>query len=141
MSLMREIPLDKQDEEWEKRAADPYYLLIPHYIHKGLQNYVYRGWMPGGFTRHVLENNLMEAVCRADPDSLCALWQICIFVYNELPGNCHGSPGIVQEWIKLYEEDTEVSWHDAKGFEKKLLDRLGGGKGTDGTDGTGIVRY
>jgi hypothetical protein len=53
----------------------------------------------GDFLRAVLSNDLMGAVGRADDDNLRALPAIASYIYNELPGNCHGSREIVSAWI------------------------------------------
>lgn len=58
----------------------------------------------GDFLRAVLSNNLMEAVGRADADNLRALPVIASYVYNELPGNCHGSPEIVEAWDRVHRD-------------------------------------
>jgi hypothetical protein len=54
----------------------------------------------GDFLRSVLENNLMEAVGRADDSSYTNLKEICQFVYMDLPSNCWGSPEIVRNWLR-----------------------------------------
>jgi len=56
----------------------------------------------GDFLTAVLENNLMEAVGRADDINREHLHTICMFVHNELPANCHGSPAKVLAWKKLH---------------------------------------
>ena len=53
----------------------------------------------GSFLRAVLENNLMEAVGRADKHNIKALHAICSYVYNHMPNVCHGSPKIVDKWL------------------------------------------
>ena len=57
----------------------------------------------GDFLRNVLSNNLMEAVCRADDDNIKVIRDICLYVYNELPSNCHGSPERYKEWIAQHD--------------------------------------
>jgi|APSaa5957512535_1039671.scaffolds.fasta_scaffold309369_1 hypothetical protein len=54
----------------------------------------------GSFLGHVLENNLFEALCRADSESLAAIKEICMFVHWELPSKCHGSKENVRSWIQ-----------------------------------------
>jgi hypothetical protein len=55
---------------------------------------------PGGFLTAVLENNLVEAVHRADSDSLKALPAIVAYVWEELPGNSWGTPEKVEKWLE-----------------------------------------
>lgn len=54
----------------------------------------------GDFLRAVLAHDLFESVGRADQDNLEALPAIVGYIYNMLPGNCHGSYEIVDAWIE-----------------------------------------
>ena len=54
----------------------------------------------GGFLTAVLANDLMEAACRADAYNRYTLYEICMYVYNEMPANCHGSREAVRKWIE-----------------------------------------
>ena len=61
--------------------------------------YVEKGCEPGGFVLAVLRNDLMDAMGRADVFNRMTLFDICGYVYNEIPAPCHGSPEKVREWI------------------------------------------
>lgn len=74
---------------------------VPDGLIVGLVRYVTHGYRPGHFLRAVLENNLMDAMARADFDSRLALHGICVFIYNDLPAKAHGSPARVDQWIAL----------------------------------------
>ena len=67
-----------------------------------LNNYVTKGWEPGSFCRAVLENNLMQAFGRADKENRATLFEICSYVYNELPIACHGSEEKVRNWLARF---------------------------------------
>jgi len=69
-----------------------------------LRSYADSGRPTGGFLRAVLENDLMEAVGRADHSSLVNLADICRYVYNDIPAPCHGSPEKVSEWLQMHAE-------------------------------------
>ena len=77
---------------------------IPPHTKKAIGLYVEHHIPPGSFTRAVLENNLLLAVAHADPENLAALKDVCLYVHWEIPGNCHGSPGKVKEWLAQYQE-------------------------------------
>ena len=64
---------------------------IPQRVLASIQRYAQYGYPCGSFVTAVLENNLVDAVFRADKRSLAALPDICKFVYNALPGYCWGS--------------------------------------------------
>jgi len=74
--------------------------LCPQSAKENLQRYAESGIPTGGFLQAVLENNLMEAVARADQFNLPALPHICSYIYNTLPMACHGSPKRVEEWLQ-----------------------------------------
>jgi len=73
--------------------------MILENIKDAIDRYVKDGLKPGSFTKAVLENNLMEAFRTADLDSRENLFEICEYVYNHIPSDCHGSPEIVQAWM------------------------------------------
>lgn len=63
-----------------------------------LDAYAQAGVPVGGFLEAVLTNDLMRAVSNADQGNHLALREICWYVYNELPGPCHGSPEAYWRW-------------------------------------------
>ena len=82
--------------------------LIPLDTRESIDAYVSEGLETGGFLRAVLENNLMEAMGRADAHNLEALPHICAYVYNEIPSACHGAPSIVRAWLERKAKEREV---------------------------------
>ena len=71
---------------------------VPERLIGGLLRYALKGIRPGHFLTAVLENNLSDAIGRADDESMAALKPIVLFVYNYLPAPCWGSPDKVKEW-------------------------------------------
>jgi len=53
----------------------------------------------GDFLRAVLENDLKEAVGRADDYNIRVIPEIVRYCYNEIPCNCWGSPERVKTWL------------------------------------------
>ena len=74
---------------------------IPPRIKKAIDRYQKEGIEPGGFVRAVLADNLVEAVLRADSESLKALPEICRYVFNHVPNARWGSPELTEAWIRL----------------------------------------
>ena len=72
---------------------------IPENLMGGLKRYIEQKVLPGSFLTAVLENNLSEAVGRADIRSLYILPIIVCWLYNEAPGSCWGSPEKVKAWV------------------------------------------
>ena len=75
---------------------------------EGLRRYADHGIPPGDFLRAVLENNLMEAVGRADYENRLYLYEICDYIYNEMPFNCHGSPENVRAWLDAFTKKRDA---------------------------------
>lgn len=74
---------------------------------ESLQAYANIGRPTGDFLRAVLENNLMEAFGRADIFNRGRIFEICQFIYNELPSNSHGSKEKVDAWLKMKQLERE----------------------------------
>ena len=79
----------------------------PQNIIESLNRYVTVRIPTGGFLRAVLENDLMEALGRADSQNKAELSAICNYVYNELPMNCWGSRERVRKWLENKENEDE----------------------------------
>ena len=63
-----------------------------------ITRWVENGTPTGGFVRACLENNLSEAVIAADDENLKALPQIVLYLYNDVPWSCWGSPDKCAAW-------------------------------------------
>lgn len=77
----------------------PDYRLMQPRFKETIDNYVLHRWQPGDFIRAVLENDLTEAVARADEEALGNLPHIVSYVYNQIPAPCWGSPAKVAAWL------------------------------------------
>jgi hypothetical protein len=80
---------------------------IPPHLLQGINDYVHYGYETGGFLRACLENNLTEAVGRADPESLEVLRPIVMYLYNAVPFKIRGD----KEKVKAHLE-AAVAWRD-----------------------------
>ena len=68
-------------------------------LKEALDRYVETGELHGGFLTAVLENDLREAVSRADLNNQRNLPLIVEYCVNKLPNLCWGSKKRVAEWI------------------------------------------
>jgi hypothetical protein len=78
---------------------------IPENLHEGLIAFIVDGRPTGSFLMAVLQNNLSQACYNADENSAEALVRIVRWLYNEVPGNCWGSPENVADWLKLRHQE------------------------------------
>jgi hypothetical protein len=76
------------------------YELIPEHIMASIDRYANDKIPTGGFLRACLENNLSEAIGRADSACQAALKEIVMYIYWEIPSVCWGSKEKVEEWLK-----------------------------------------
>lgn len=71
---------------------------VPEHTQAGMVRYVTFGILPGRFLRAVLSNDLMEAGRMADDENRRRLFDYVMFLINYAPGDCYGSPGVMQAW-------------------------------------------
>ena len=78
----------------------PDYDMLPSHMREGTRRYIEEGVEPGQFTVAVFANDFLGAAGRADENNSMVLRAWALFIYNEVPGNCHGSYDKVAAWIK-----------------------------------------
>lgn len=74
--------------------------MIDEMTKDALNRYVHDKIETGSFLRAVLENDLFSAAGRADHINRYRLFEICSYIYNELPAGCFGSPEKVKRWLE-----------------------------------------
>ena len=78
---------------------------ISEHLIPGLFRYVVQGVIPGSCLQAILKGDLMNAVLRADSDTLLNLRALCLFIYNEIPHRCWGAEWKLQAWAALPQEE------------------------------------
>jgi hypothetical protein len=81
--------------------------MIPEFTKQCIDDYVQKGVPLGDFLTAVMANDLMESFGRADYNNTQYMRDIVAYVYNNTPYNCHGSYGIVEEWIARKKKERE----------------------------------
>jgi hypothetical protein len=74
------------------------YSTIPETTKDTLDNWEKHALPPGSFGEAVLTNDLQEAFACADDDNIAAMHSIVAYVYNKIPGACHGSVERFRDW-------------------------------------------
>jgi hypothetical protein len=72
--------------------------LVPEHMRDGLILWIENGIMTGNFMTALMENDLMEAMGRADEVNQNSIKNWCVFLYTYSPRGCHGSPSRVAVW-------------------------------------------
>ena len=72
---------------------------VPEHTRDALENYIIRGYHPGSFLQAVLENNFVNAVCRADHLNQQYLVDIAKWLVHVAPIECWGNDRSVNNWI------------------------------------------
>jgi len=72
---------------------------LPESLRNGMRCYIEDHVETGGFLHAVLSNDLRAALAFADSDNLCDLYAIVVWIYNEAPSTCWGSPEKVAAWV------------------------------------------
>lgn len=75
------------------------------------------GYKPGDFLTAVMKNDLMDAMGRADIGNRHALFDICTYVYNELPGSCHGNEEKFETWAEQHRVRREQELRENSGVQ------------------------
>ena len=73
--------------------------LVPAHMQSGLRRYIEDRIPPGDFMQAVLENDLREALGRADQINRHALFDIVSWLWSYAPADCWGSPEKVAAWL------------------------------------------
>lgn len=93
--------------------------LISPEILAAMDRWGQHGYKPGDFLTAVMKNDLMLSMGKADSGNQQALLHICSYVYNELPGSCHGSVEKFEAWQKRHEERRKLAEQFAQQTESE----------------------
>ena len=74
-------------------------MTIPEHMMLAIRRYIDDRVHPGDFLSAVIENDLREAVGRADDDNIRILPAYVAYLYNEAPGPCWGSTANMYSWL------------------------------------------
>lgn len=88
----------KAIQQWTLEMADHIHL-VPCHLQDGITHHCLAGRPTGSFLTAVLCNDLFQAVCRGDDQSLAGLKSTVQFLHNYAPPGCWGSPAKCANWI------------------------------------------
>lgn len=72
---------------------------VPENLHDGIVAYLTERRPTGSFLKAVLENDLAQAVLRADPVTIKRIRETVLFLHNYAPSPSWGSPHTVASWL------------------------------------------
>ena len=79
---------------------------IPARMMPGILRYVEHGEEPGSFLCAIIDNDLTNAVGRADDENIGNLPAFVDYFYNHADSRCWGSPQKRKAWIAKHERAT-----------------------------------
>lgn len=86
--------------------------MIPSHMHQALKDYIEHGWQPGSFLTSMLQNDIYNAVWKADHINEGAISDWVKFLQWYIPTECFGNEEKVRDWIArggyLGKHDTVV---------------------------------
>jgi len=83
----------------------PDYATVPaRHMIPGISLYLEKGVPPGSFLMALLQNDLAGAVRTADHVNLVLMREWVLWLHNNLPAECHGSPERVEAWCDKLED-------------------------------------
>ena len=82
-------------------------MTVPDHMIDALRRYAASHIEPGDFLLAVLRNDLRGAVMRADDINIGLIPAYVAYCYNELPGNCWGSPEAVRAWLARRDDSAD----------------------------------
>lgn len=85
------------------------YTRLPPHMQDTARLYVERGIPGGSFFTAVVCNDLIGAFSRADDDNTAAMRDWVMWLHNEAPVGCYGSPEMVAAWTK---QGGLAGWED-----------------------------
>ena len=98
--LNRSIKLDEAFEQLTHNQEHN----IPGRTKDTIDNYVMKGWKPGGFVLAMLANDLKGACGTADSINRRYIFEICSYIYNHTPYQSQGSYQAVEDWLYMHRE-------------------------------------
>lgn len=84
-------------------------------VQDAIRRHVEEGDVTGDFVRSLLENDLAQAVARADEQSFGALRGLVNWLHWCVPARCHGSAEKVSAWKREVRERREKEAAEAAG--------------------------
>lgn len=92
-----------QIDQLTAEAAE-YIGMVPKHLRSACIAWVHEGRVPGDFLQAVIRNDLVDAVSRADRESLAGIVGLMQWFYNHAPGQCWGSRERLDTWAQAAAE-------------------------------------
>ena len=87
---------------YRSRISDEWRNKIGEHVAESIENYANERIQTGGFLRAVLENDLGQAVGRADLQNRRNLADIVCAIYNDIPAVSYGDKEAVSKWLSRW---------------------------------------
>lgn len=71
---------------------------IPQHTRDTIENYLIRGWAPGGFVESMIARDYERALYCADTANRQMFWAIAMWINECTPVKSHGSYKAIEQW-------------------------------------------
>ena len=82
---------------------------IPEYMRGGIVRFYENGIPPGDFLTAVIDNDLKEAIGRADGTNQHLLWNYVNWFYNHAPSGSWGFAGATEKWLASFKSELSCA--------------------------------
>lgn len=90
---------------------------------ESIENYLLRGWLPGGYVESMLAHDYERAFACADTANRQTIWVLQRWIRDDAPPMCHGSYQAIDLWRDdvlgrrtawITEQEKRVIWQKLK---------------------------
>jgi hypothetical protein len=71
---------------------------IPNHTQETIENYLIRGWAPGGFVESMIAKDYERALYTADTANRQMFWAIAMWIIEWMPAQAQGSYQAIELW-------------------------------------------
>jgi hypothetical protein len=71
---------------------------IPDHTRDTIENYLIRGWAPGGFVESMIARDYERALYTADTGNRQRFWSIAMWINECMPAGSRGSYKAIEQW-------------------------------------------
>ena len=84
--------------DWRNKDLRDIGMELPLETQESIENYLLRGWAPGGYVESMLAHDYDRAFACADTANRQTIWVLWRWLRDDAPEHCHGSYKAIDLW-------------------------------------------